>query len=135
MNITKFKKFMHKSVYEKKLSIFRNIYHVFHRNTYGHIGKGAYIWKPLFLSGMRYFYLGEKVGIWPGARIEAIDEWEGEKFNPKLTIANNVYIGQDCHITLAENIEIEENVVCSARVTITDIDHVTDDKSKAVLNV
>lgn len=35
---------------------------------------------------------------------------------------------------MAEKIDIESDVVCSARVTITDISHVTDDMEKAVLN-
>lgn len=133
MNIVSIKNFFGKNKYEKRLAIFRTIYYLFHQKKYGCIGKGSYIWKPLFLSGMKYFYFGEKVGIWPNARIEAIDEWEGQEFCPCFKIADNVNIGQDCHITLAERIEIEENVVCTARVTITDISHITDDKSLGVL--
>lgn len=132
--MTKLIKFLKKGKYEKKQSIVRNTYAFFHKRKFGAIGKGSYIWKPLFLSGTRYYYLGNNVEIWPGVRIEAIDEWEGERFTPKLEIGNNVIIGQDCHITLAERIIIEDNVLCTSRVTITDISHVTEDKRKAVVN-
>lgn len=134
MNILKLKKFFKKNRYEKKLVFIRNMYAFFHCFQFGKIGKGSYIWKPLFLSGIKYIYLGEKVGIWAHARIEAIDEWEGVQYSPKLIIGDNVNIGQNCHITLAERIEIESDVVCTARVTITDISHVADDKNLAILN-
>lgn len=134
MDFRKIRKFLRKNRYEKKLSIVRNTYAVFHRHEFGAIGKGAYLWEPIFLSGTPYIYLGNKVGIWKHARIEAIDEWEGQYFSPRLTIGDNVTIGQNCHITVAESIIIEKDTVCSARVTITDISHVTDNDDLAVLN-
>lgn len=126
-------KFLKKGKYEKQQSIVRNTYAIFHRRKFGAIGKGSYIWKPLFLSGTKYYNFGNNVEIWPGARIEAVDEWEGEKFSPKLVIGNNVNIGQDCHIGVVDSVIIEDNVVCSSRVMITDIAHVTEDKEVAVL--
>lgn len=134
MNIAKIKKFLRKNWYEKKLAIVRNTYAIIHRHEFGAIGKGSYIWNPVFLSGVHYLFLGSKVGIWHHARIEAIDEWEGQHFSPRLLIGDNVNIGQNCHITLSERIVIEKDVVCSARVTITDIAHATDNPDLAVLN-
>lgn len=43
-------------------------------------------------------------------------------------------IGQNLHLTCAEKIIIEDNVVCSARVIITDNNHETDNCEIAVLN-
>jgi len=134
MNLAKIKKFFKKNRYEKRLAIVRNTYTFVHHHEFGQIGKGSYFWNPIFLSGTRYMYLGKKVGFWQHARIEAIDEWEEQHFSPKLTIGDHVNIGQNCHITLAESIVIEKDVVCSARVTITDISHITDNVNIAVLN-
>lgn len=134
MDLTKIKKFWGKDQYEKKLAIIRNTYAVLHYHRFGAIGKKTFFCDPIFLSGTRYMYLGDRVGIWHHARVEAIDEWEGQRFMPKLIIGDNVNIGQNCHITLAESIIIEKNVVCSARVTITDISHMIDDIERAVLD-
>ncbi len=42
-------------------------------------------------------------------------------------------IGQDFHVAFADSIKIEDNVLISAGVFITDLDHVTADKTKPVL--
>lgn len=120
--------------YERRLTLCRNTYSWLNKRKFKSIGKKSYFWNPIFLSGTQYIEIGERSGIWPHARVEVIDEWEGQHFTPALRIGNHVNIGQDCHITLAENIDIEDNVVCSARVTITDITHITDDVNLAVLN-
>ena len=52
---------------------------------------------------------------------------------PKLEIGNHVMIGQDFHVACADSIKIEDNVLISAGVFITDLDHVTADKTKPVL--
>lgn len=80
-------KFIKKGKYEKQLSIVRNTYGFFHRRKFGRLGKGSYIWNPTFLSGMKHFFFGDKVGFWPGARIEAIDEWGGTISRPDLSLA------------------------------------------------
>lgn len=133
MGTNKWMSFLKMGVYEKRLAIVRNTYHIFHKSRFGSLGKGSYIWKPTFLSGMKSFYFGEKVGIFPGARIEAISNWEDKTFHPKIVIGNNVYLGQELFLACAERIEIEDNVVCSARVMITDISHVTEDREVMVL--
>ena len=75
MEESQLKKFIKKGKYEKRLSIVRNTYALFNKKKFGKLGKGSYIWKPVFLSGMQYYFFGDKVGFWPGARIEAIDNW------------------------------------------------------------
>ena len=134
MNVSKIKRFLKKNKYERKLSFVRNMYSLINKRKFAHIGAKSFFWDPIFLSGTKYIHMGKEVGIWHHARVEVIDEWEGQRFMPSLRIGDHVNIGQDCHITLAENIDIEDDVVCSARVTITDISHVTDDPEKAVLN-
>lgn len=120
--------------FEKSVSLCRNTYSLFHKHQFARIGKRSYVYHPLFLSGTRYISLGNDVGIWHNARIEVIDEWNGQHFEPKLNIGNNVLIGQNLHLTLANCIDIEDDVVCTGRVTITDISHNTDDSTLPVLS-
>lgn len=78
--------------------------------------------------------MGTDSGIWHQARIEVIDHWIDQKFTPELILGDHVTIEQHCHIAAAESIIIENDVVCSARVTITDIAHRTDNLSISVLD-
>lgn len=133
MNVNKIKKFLKKNRYEKKLSFIRNVYSPFNKRKFAHLGSKSFFWDPIFLSGTNYIYIGENVGIWHYARVEVIDEWEGELFTPSLRIGDNVHIGQGCHIACADSIVIERDVLISAEVFITDLAHVTDDIEKSVL--
>ena len=133
MNLQKIKKFLKMNRYERHLSFVRNTYPLLNKRKFAAIGKKSYFRNPIFLSGTQYIHMGEDVGFWDHARVEVIDCWEGQHFTPRLQIGNHVNIGQDCHMTLAEEIIIEDGVVCSARVMITDIHHVTEDLTVPVL--
>lgn len=134
MILSKLLKLFQMNKFERSVSFCRNTYSLFNKRKYGAIGKKSYIYKPLFISGEKNIFIGKNSGIWHSARIEVISEWNGKHYNPKLTIGNNVMFGQNLHMTLAESIDIEDGVVCSGRVTITDISHVTDDVTLPVLN-
>lgn len=127
-------KFFKMNRFERSVSICRNTFSFFHKNKFGAIGKKSYIYHPLFISGEDNIYIGNNSGIWHNARIEVISEWNGKNYSPKLSIGNNVMFGQDLHITLAEQIDIEDGVLCTGRVTITDICHIAEDTNLPVLN-
>lgn len=125
--------FLRKNKFEKRVSIVRKLYYLFNKRKFKKFGMKSYIWEPLFLSGTKYYEIGKNVGIWPHARIEAIDKWEGEIFTPRLVIGDNVMIGQDSHITVAKCIEIEKDVVIAPRLLVTDISHMANDTEINVL--
>ena len=134
MNISKIGKFLSMNKYEKKRSIVRNTYSYIYRNRYKFIGKKSYFLNPIFISGMKYMKLGNDVGVWDGARVEIIDEWGEQKFTPELAIGNHVNIGQSLHLTCADKVVIEDNVLISARVSILGINHVTENKDIPILD-
>lgn len=133
MDLKKVIRFMKMNKYEKHRSLVRNTFRFLHKKEFGAIGKKSYFLDPQFLSGTKYIYMADDVGVWSNARVEVIDEWEGKSYKPVIHLGNHVNIGQNLHLTCAEEIIIEDDVVCSARVTITDINHITEDRSKAVL--
>ena len=85
---------------------------------FGRYGLKSYMGKPLILSGIKNFYFGEKVRIYPGARIESYD-------GGKIEIGDNVSIGQNFHCTSGkgESLIIGENTTILGNVCITNIDH------------
>lgn len=133
MDTNKIWSFLRMNHYEKYRSIVRNTYSLLYKTKFGSIGKKSYFLKPMFISGKKYIFMGRDVGFWNGARIEMIDSWHEQSFSPYLKVGNHVNIGQNLHLTCSEKIIIEDNVVCSARVTITDINHDYSDKNCAVL--
>lgn len=82
------------------------------------IGKKSYIAKPIFLLGTKKIIIGDKVRIYPGARME-VHGHSGE-----IEIMSNTSIGQNFHITSKDiRLTIGENTTILGNVFITNIDH------------
>jgi len=86
-------------------------------------GKKAYVYPGLTLQGGKYISIGEKTGIGARGIITAWDSYKGEKHSPIMIIGNNVWIGEDCHITAINKIYIGNNVLMGKKITITDNTH------------
>ncbi len=90
---------------------------------YGKCGAKTLVYKPLLISGKKSIYLGEKVSIIDGARIEVLKKWGNQKFDSYLKIGDNTSFEQGCHIISAGKIEIGSNCVFSARTYISNCNH------------
>lgn len=88
----------------------------------GSIGSKC-ILNPARIIGAKRIYIGSHVTVFYGTRIEAITNYGGSKYNPRLIIRSHAKIGQNCHITCADFVEIGENCDLTANVTITDQEH------------
>lgn len=87
----------------------------------------SYIGKPIFASGLAHISIGRRVRIFPGIRIEAIQDGA-------IKIEDNVYIGQNCHITSqGSELVIGTGTDVMANVCITNIDHRYQDIDAPVL--
>lgn len=98
------------------------------------LGWRTIVYKPLWLRNLKYASLGKYVTIFPNCRIELIDNYQGILFEPQLILEDKVQIHQNAHITCANHIKIEKNVIIVANVTITDIIH-PHDEGKFPLNL
>lgn len=107
---------------------------MFYRINFKFFGKSSQIINPMRIFGKRYISIGNNVTILNGARIEAIDTWGGQKFAPGIMISDNVSVGQNCHITVADKLVIGKNVVISGNVFITDIDHDYTNTEVSIMN-
>ena len=86
---------------------------------FGSISFPSYIGKPTFITqNKRNLFLGKMVRIYPGARIEIVDD------KGTITIGNNVSIGQNLHITsYYGDLYVGDNTVISGSVMINNNDH------------
>ncbi|KOO58206.1 lipopolysaccharide biosynthesis protein [Rheinheimera sp. KL1] len=83
---------------------------------FGKFGNLCYMGKPIYLSNIKNVFVGDRVRIYPGARIEVLSDGS-------IKIGNNVSIGQCLHLISGKQIEIGSNVTVSANVFISDVEH------------
>ena len=112
------------NIFQKNVRRLQNYLHFVHENTsYGSFGHKAKIIKPMRILGKRNMYIGDRVHILNGARIEAISEYGNQKLRPKLVIGEGTTIEQCCHIIATDELVIGKDCVFSAFVYVADCNH------------
>lgn len=100
------------------------VYKPFFKN----IGSMTYIGKPCFIEGRSGISIGERTRIFPGVRMEAIE-------NGTISIGDDCAIEQNVHIiSKGNNLQIGNNTTISANVFISNVDHDYRDITKSVMN-
>ena len=100
-----------------------------HRWRLAACGTNNIVMRPLFWMP-EYITLGNDVLIWPGCRIEGLEnEWS----SPAIHLGDGVTIQQNCHITAAAALHIEAGTAILADAVITDIDHRYDEIGTSVV--
>ncbi|MBE5861854.1 MAG: acyltransferase [Lachnospiraceae bacterium] len=84
--------------------------------SFGKIGKQTYMGPPIGLIGAKNIFLGDRVRIQPGCRLETFD-------GGKIIIGNGVSIGQNFHCTSSGILLIGDNTTILGNTFITNIDH------------
>lgn len=84
--------------------------------SFGHIGNMSYMGKPTFLYGKKGIFIGNKVRIQPGCRLETHDGGE-------IHIEDGTSIGQNFHCTAGGKLVIGSQCTLSGNIVVTDIDH------------
>ncbi len=76
-----------------------------------------------FTLGEQYFSIGERTSFGKFAVITAWDSYEGERFQPEVTIGSHCSFGDYLHLTCINKITIGNGVLTGRWVTITDNSH------------
>lgn len=101
---------------------FYQLYSMWKANEFKNVGS-VYIQYPLYLHGGKYITIGKNFGCDQRLRLEAFDEFLGDKFSPQILIGDNVSIQKDCHIGAVNKIVIGNDVLFAGRVYISDHSH------------
>lgn len=83
----------------------------------GKFGLPSYLGKPIYISGFKKIFIGERVRIYPGARIEVLGN------NASITFEENISVGQNLHITSGTHLVIGKNTTIAENVFISSIGH------------
>lgn len=77
----------------------------------------------IHISGSQFISIGDSVLIGHDSRIECVNEWEDNKYNPELTIGSHCVINPLCHIGCLNKVSIGEYTTIGERTLITDHTH------------
>jgi len=101
----------------------RLILHAIQRPSYGSLGVGSVVLRPLHLTNAHKIFLGANVTIRPGSRIECIRYYADELFDPLIEIGDNTFVEYGLHLACASRIKIGKNVLLAANVFVSDLSH------------
>lgn len=93
------------------------------KKQFKRVGVGFTLGKDYSILNPQFMEFGDSFWASHRFRIEAISEYEGEMFQPNITIGNNVVFNTDIHIGCIDKIEIGNNCLFASRIYITDHDH------------
>ncbi|TDO21971.1 acyltransferase [Pedobacter duraquae] len=98
-------------------------YTIWLKREFRFFGANSGINRPIYLNGGKYITIGQDFHCDQRLRLEAIDEYEGIKYDPEIIIGNHVMIQKDCHIGAINKIQIGHGVLIASKVFISDHSH------------
>jgi acetyltransferase-like isoleucine patch superfamily enzyme len=87
------------------------------------IGERSQLPKQAIIKNPQYIHLGENFVALQNLRLEAWDEYDGQRFSPEIFIGNNVIFNTDVHIGCINRVFIGNNVMLASRIYISDHSH------------
>lgn len=115
-----------KSVYAKLLYKVRSIRKrkiKFTELPFQKLGENAIVNGEFIIKNPAFISLGKNLFGLNNLRVEAWDEYMGERFHPELVIGDNVIFNCDCHIGCINKVVIGNNVLMASRIFISDHSH------------
>ena len=95
--------------------------------SFKHFGNMSYLGKPLYIEGKRKISIGNRTRIFPGLRMEALN-------NGSIVIGSNTVIEQNVHIISKDSeLMIGDDVTLAPNVFITNVNHNYQDIQKSVM--
>lgn len=103
------------------------IYHFllsfYHSNGFKSCGNRFRVDGIVRFKNKHLMVIGDNCKINANSRIECWNQYRDQKFNPRLTLGNNVMMNYNVHIGCVNNITISDNVLIGSNVLITDHSH------------
>lgn len=88
-----------------------------------HIGNNCSLPNDYICINPKYISIGDNFNALRNLRLEAWDQYAGEKFSPEILIGNNVNVNSDVHIGCINKVVIGDNVLMASHIYISDHSH------------
>jgi lipopolysaccharide O-acetyltransferase len=75
------------------------------------------------IKGLRHIKIGRNVSIYGGLWLEALNNYRGHSFDPRISIGDGVAFSKDVHVSCIKSIAIGNNVLFGSRVYVSDHNH------------
>lgn len=92
-------------------------------DNFKYLGENSKFPAQRIIKNPQYISIGKNFSSMHNLRIEAWDEYAGERFNPEIIIGDNVIMNSDVHIGCINKIIIGNNVLFASRIYISDHSH------------
>jgi acetyltransferase-like isoleucine patch superfamily enzyme len=93
---------------------------------YKELGSRSMVLRPIRITP-KCIVLKSRVSVGCHGRIQGIQEYAGQFFDPEIVFDEGASAQQNIHLTCAKRIYIGKNTAIAANVTITDINHPYED--------
>ena len=87
------------------------------------VGDNFNLGKDYSVLNPQFMVFGDGFGAKERFRIQAITNYENQKFSPNIKIGGSVIFNTDVHIGCIDKVEIGDNCLFASRIYITDHDH------------
>src|SRR3954454_13386064 len=103
-------------------------------DRFAHFGAGAAFESPAVIIGHERISIGANTFFHSGAWLSVIEEHNGVRYDPHLTIGARCLFTRDVWISCVGEIVIGDEVLVGARVLITDTYHEYEEPDTAIVN-
>jgi serine acetyltransferase len=97
------------------------------------LGENAVIYSPRRVDGAHRIQVGKRTTIGKEVWFSAFEEWEGQRFTPRLVIGDDVWIGNYACMICTSSIRIGDGCLLSEFVYISDTFHRHDPEGGLIL--
>ena len=96
---------------------------IYWKRLFSNIGSHTVITGRHRIRGHEYIQIGDNCWFGDSLRLEAISQYAGKKYTPRLVIEDKVCINQNFHCTCAEEVVIGKGTSITANCGVFDIIH------------
>jgi acetyltransferase-like isoleucine patch superfamily enzyme len=87
------------------------------------LGEETYVRRPMICNEPHRLAIGSRCTIGPGLKVQTLDHWFEQRFDPKVEIGEDTYIGGNCELVSACGIRIGKGCTLSDNIYINDAAH------------
>ena len=106
----------------------------YYQRLFGSMGPDCIVGRHSFVGHPERFFLGTRIQIRDGARLEAVTEYQGRQYDPIVSIGNDCTFEQGLHLVCGERITFGCKVAVTEYVGIFDIWHPYDDPTIPIVD-
>ena len=102
-----------------------SLYTMWLKSSFGSVGEGTVFSRPLRIEGggSKRITIGDNVFFNPNCILGCWERYGEYEFQPKISIGNNCFFGEFCHITAVNSITIGDGLLTGHFVYIGDNSH------------